>query len=338
MRNASDPKIARIMVNPRHKIDTLACSARSPLVAFGGTADDPALYVLRADADTAAEPFQGLWVAGQKQAVGLAFMPDDTLVVCQAEDALLKRWNLQDGGCATLGMGQPAERFAPSPDGKLIATVHKSNLRFWNAEDWSANAKHLASWDFKGREITSLAWAPDSRYVACGDYTGEIHVVVPSDAAKPEFTLANHRATVTSLAWRRDGALIASGSADKTVCVWRADAAFAGREELAILRGHEGPVTGLAWSLNGSLLVSGSANTLRLWAARGELLRQMDAEARVGAPFALSHDGRKIFARTPSLHETFGQRQLWYAAVRVDFGAQIEHDPRYADGNQPRGL
>ena len=72
------------------------------------------------------------------------------------------------------------------------------------------------------------------------------------------------------MAFRPDGAQLASGGVDKTVRLWD----VATRQPVAVLRGHGGIVTRVAYSADGRLLASASEDkTVRLWdAATGEAL------------------------------------------------------------------
>jgi eukaryotic-like serine/threonine-protein kinase len=71
-----------------------------------------------------------------------------------------------------------------------------------------------------------------------------------------------HSECVRSVAWSRDGKLIASGSLDKTVQIWKA----ANASLVFPYYGHSGGVLSVAWSPDGQFIASGSADqTVQIW-------------------------------------------------------------------------
>jgi WD40 repeat protein len=85
-----------------------------------------------------------------------------------------------------------------------------------------------------------------------------------------------HSGSVTSVAFSPDGSLIASGSRDYTIKLWRvSDGAL-----VATLRGHTDWVNSVAFSPDGSLIASGSDDrTIRLWrVSDGALVKTYDQE------------------------------------------------------------
>ena len=85
-----------------------------------------------------------------------------------------------------------------------------------------------------------------------------------------------HTGYVSSVAFSPDGSLIASGSWDHTIKLWRvSDGAL-----VATLTGHTWEVYSVAFSPDGSLIASGSEDaTIRLWrVSDGALLRTYDQE------------------------------------------------------------
>ncbi len=81
--------------------------------------------------------------------------------------------------------------------------------------------------------------------------------------ARPSAQLQGHDGAVQSIAFARDGSILASAGADTTVRLWDLEREEEIGEPLA---GHEESVTSVAFSPDGELLASaGQDDTLRLW-------------------------------------------------------------------------
>lgn len=96
---------------------------------------------------------------------------------------------------------------------------------------------------------------------------GTIALPPPSPGAtKQQFVYTGHKGPITALSWSPDGTMVASGSADKTIQVWRAsDGAL-----LYTLSGYDLPVTSVVWATNEkNIIASGgqSDGTVPVWDA-----------------------------------------------------------------------
>ena len=110
------------------------------------------------------------------------------------------------------------------------------------------------------------------RLVSCSDDC-TLFLWNPKNSSRPFARLLGHRGLVYTVQFSPDGALIASGSGDKCVKIWRSsDGVF-----LLTLRNHVGAVYHVAWSLDSRLLVSASKDsTIKLWeAVKGRMLEHL---------------------------------------------------------------
>ena len=105
-----------------------------------------------------------------------------------------------------------------------------------------------------------------------------------------------HQTGVTSISLNKDGSLIASGSYDSTVKLWRSDGTL-----LRTFTGHTSVVNEVEFSPDGKTIASGSHDgTIRIWDLEGNTLRTI----QTGDPNALhlvssvtfSPDGQKLAA------------------------------------------
>lgn len=102
-----------------------------------------------------------------------------------------------------------------------------------------------------------------------------------------------HSSGVTSVAISRDGAIVVSGSDDKTVRLWN----LQGKLLAPAFIGHTARITAVAISPNGQIIASGSSdNTVRLWNLQGQLLAPPFRHESGVIAVAFSPDGQKIFS------------------------------------------
>ncbi|WP_293061991.1 MULTISPECIES: hypothetical protein [unclassified Moorena] len=84
--------------------------------------------------------------------------------------------------------------------------------------------------------------------------------------------LKGHRDWVSSVSFSPDGQLIASGSRDKTIKLWRKDGTL-----LKTLRGHRAGIHSVSFSQDGQIIASGSEDkTVKLWRKDGSLVMTLD--------------------------------------------------------------
>ncbi len=101
--------------------------------------------------------------------------------------------------------------------------------------------------------------------------------------------LSGHYGAVLGVAFSPDQKLIASGSTDNTVILWKRDGTL-----LKILRGHEGSVNAVTFSPDSQFIASASVdNTIKLWSRDGTLLRTFEGHDDFNR-VAFSSDGSTL--------------------------------------------
>jgi hypothetical protein len=144
-----------------------------------------------------------------------------------------------------------------SPDGSLLATGGYRSIRIWKKEQPEKKSKIDLPADAKAvslsRDSSKLAYAG----------AGNVIKVVDLKEGKPLAEMKGHADAVTSIRFSADGALLLSGSADKTIRVWKtADGSAAGRIETPAA------VAVVEWLAEDKQVAgAGADGMIRLWTA-----------------------------------------------------------------------
>ena len=133
----------------------------------------------------------------------------------------------------------------------------------------------------------AAAASDDGARVAVGSSEGELRVSDGGPAARPRPVRATAGEPVSSLAWDRAGALVATGGQQGTTRIWDAEALRA-----TTLRAPGGAVDSVAFSRDGAIVLDTSETVVRLW---DRALRRLALELpRSNGVAELSPDSRLL--------------------------------------------
>jgi serine/threonine protein kinase len=173
---------------------------------------------------------------------------------------------------------------AYSPDGELLASGGKGEVRLWDAK--SGTLRHTLPGG-KDQQFFGLAFSPDSKWLVTADakLSGDI-TVWDVGTGKLDGVLTGHTSGLWGLSFSPDGKTLASGGRDKVVRLWD----FAARREVGqIVPPNDRWMRAVVVSPTGMIAVGG--DKVFLYQADGTLLRAIDENA---GPLSFSPDGRRL--------------------------------------------
>lgn len=220
------------------------------------------------------------------------------VLVFQVWEPALEYWTLEgknSGRRVALETGAHATKsfdcWGTSPEGEYFSASDSAGM----IDVWNAQSGRLLR-GIKGPTppLRNLVLGPMARHLAaCVERETAVHLY--EVASGQEHVLEGHRDFVSGLAFSPDGALLATGSMDGTIRLWRTlDGQLS-----ATLPGHMEETTDLAFSPDGQTLASvGHAESLKLWHL--PTLREVYSKdlPRAGNWLQFSPDGRRLAVAT----------------------------------------
>ena len=280
---------------------------------------------------------------GGTAAVG--FTADGRSVVTTGADGTLKIWNSSTGSLTrSLDLGDgPAIALAVS--GRRALTGHSDGaIELWDIDSGSRLGR------FKRNEasIWSLAFAGDQGRFVATSHDWAVTLWNAAAAEAPAAVIEGHGNSVQAVAYSGQGPYIATGSADKTVKLWRAGdlslvRTYRGNKEYVtavafspdgrylasaaldgsirvwhtssnqlyrVSTGHKGRVAGLAFAPSGDTIAStGEDGSVRLWQIKGtRSIRTLSEQGSPSRALAFAPDGRRL-----AVASSDGEVRFWDA-------------------------
>lgn len=228
---------------------------------------------------------------GSNEVTAVAFSPDGKELVSSGDYTRIQLWDAVSGRELRnfSGLTPKVRSVAFSSDGNELATGTFDAIHLWDVA--SARELRIISGSF-GVEVP-IAFSPYGELAASG-YDSIERWDVASGRELPSLSGAG-RALVNSLAYSRDGKMLASGSRDNTVRLWD----VADGREPRTLNGHtDGVMSVVAFSPRGNVLASGSRsreNNIKLWdVASGRELRTLNGNFGKVYAVTFSPDGKVL--------------------------------------------
>ncbi|CAK4079082.1 unnamed protein product [Aphanomyces euteiches] len=221
----------------------------------------------------------------KKRVTSLMMHPTADEFLSASEDGTFRMWDIRCAeatGLLDCGPSKPALSAAYDSDGLVFGVYTGDNLvRMYDARNFndgpfakfsldeesisSALRPLLQSRQYKGGrvDVHAIQFSPDQQHILLNTSSG---VLIQLDAFEGRLTRlfashSNPSGMKLGAAYSPDGAYIAAGADDGTVCMYNANT---GAVTVPAMKGHIGPVFDVQWNPQRHLLASVHANTI-LW-------------------------------------------------------------------------
>ncbi len=193
----------------------------------------------------------------QSHLTGLAFHPDDNVLVYPAEKQFaLENWKSPHAlAVQTFRVSNgPVRDIAFGPHGQYLATVSGDGIV--HVRDLSASSKKGR--ELKATNIVSIAFNPSDASLACGSKDGKVSIY-DVNTGNRQSSFAAHSKAVTDLLYQTESTLVTS-SEDRTIHVWELSDLVQPRLTIPC----PAPVNAIAWNQARKTLAVGGKVTAPL--------------------------------------------------------------------------
>lgn len=216
-----------------------------------------------------------------------ALSPKGDLLVTGSEDTTAIIWSLKDGKALQTLKGSKTKinSVAFNSDGTKVVTgsslpipkdpvkpkdpkgkepketkpTEEIMVKVWNVAD----GKELQSFKGPERDVSSVAFSPDGKYLAAGSWDGKVYLW---DLTGKLIKKLEAQEGVLSIDFSHNGKYIAASGWEDTTKVWDVESA----KELFYRNGHSKSVTGVLFSPdNQQLITIGVDQTVKIWEVPG---------------------------------------------------------------------
>ncbi|KAK4782078.1 hypothetical protein SAY86_016180 [Trapa natans] len=201
-----------------------------------------------------------LWIKHSDAVSCLSLSDDGSSLYSASWDRTIKVWRLSDSKCleSIKAHDDAVNSVVATADGLVFSGSADGTVKVWRRDSVArSSAKHSLAETLLRQEcaVTSLAADKATSIVYCGSSDGLVNHWVRTKDNKFAHSgeLKGHKLAILCLA--AAGPLLLSGSADKTICVWKKEGAI--HTCLSVLTGHNGPVKCLAVEVNPESAKSG---------------------------------------------------------------------------------
>ena len=192
-------------------VHRLAFSPDGSRLVYGSDDNEAHVQAVRDIWTDSVESFTG----HEAPVLAAAFSPDGSMLATAAAKSL-RLWDAQDGTVKAVLTEHPHPiltlGFAPDSS-KVVTACQGGQIRLWNVRSGRCEQALQLS-----KAVRSVAYSPTGEFLAAADDAGRVELF-NSESGESLSTLSGHTGYISSVAFSRDGTLLASGD-NKQVIVW----------------------------------------------------------------------------------------------------------------------
>jgi serine/threonine protein kinase len=190
---------------------------------------------------------------------GIGYTSDGRQFVTIGDDGTMKLWESPGRTLVrTFDLGSRDASALAVGDTRAVVAHKSGRIALWDFE----LGNRIAEFKRNDADIHAVAFAGSPDRILAASHDWKLTLFDARTPILPVHVFDGHESAVQAVAYSAARSLIASGGADRTVRLWKAETF----EPARVYRGHQDFVTALAFTADGRTLASGDlSGTVRVW-------------------------------------------------------------------------